>query len=61
MNEPPRLSYDPSVLRPKRRAELDALAEAFKALLGFGQCRIVRVSDAAMDAARQYQQMRGRA
>ena len=56
MNEQRLLSYDPSVLRSKRHAERDALAEAFKALLGFGKCKVMRVSDAAMDAARQYQQ-----
>lgn len=53
-NEPKRPYYDPSVLARKREAKRTALEIAFKALMGFGKCTVVRASDAAMDAARQY-------
>ena len=44
--------YDPAVLRDKRRVRV----AAWRRVLGFGTCKVVRVSDAALDAARQYQQ-----
>lgn len=56
-NEPKRPYYDPSILRQKREDKRIALEIAFKALMGFGKCTVVKVSDAAMDAVRQYKQV----
>lgn len=45
-------SYDPAVLRSKRRSELDALAEAFKALLGFGTALVLPNREAGFTQCR---------
>lgn len=51
-NEPPRPYYDPTVLRQKREAERAALIAELKRALGFGKCKVLHVSGAAIDNVR---------
>lgn len=52
MDEPLRPYYNPSVLRQKREAERAALIAELKRALGFGKCKVLHVSGAAIDNAR---------
>lgn len=46
--------FDPTVLRNKRVAERAALLAEFKRAFGFGTCKILRTSGAAIDNVRCY-------
>lgn len=53
-DDPPRPYFDPIVLRDKRAAERAALLVELRRAWGFGKCKILRASDAAIDNVRYY-------
>lgn len=61
MSKPPRPYFDPTILRRKREAERAALLAELKRAWGFGKCKVLRASDAAIDNVRCFKREQSKA